>query len=157
VYHTVGTYRGWCSAEFKVITDLFTTRWKRTELDVVPNLHCRGRQVAIITCSIFSPVSEIKWRRWRWRSRRGTVWNTFVFSQTKKMFHDCERTVSVPICKSALTEPHISNFDNTCIWVVVFCAFTALKTGKFHRRPSGSKHLDTGASPVWSQRIHSLG
>jgi len=38
-----------------------------------------------------------------------------------------------------------------------FCAFTALRPGKFHRSPSDSKHLDTGASPEWSQRIHRLG
>lgn len=35
------------------------------------------------------------------------------FLQTKELFHDCERTVRVPSCESALTERHVSDFDNT--------------------------------------------
>lgn len=38
-----------------------------------------------------------------------------------------------------------------------YCASTALPPGNFHRSPSDSEHLDTGASPEWSQRIDILG
>jgi hypothetical protein len=92
---------------------------------------------------------------WRWRSRCATVWNTFVFADKGTfpwLWKDCE----VPSYESALTERHISNFDNTSMWVVIFVLVLLYYQGRFIGTLQ-TVSIEKQASSQPSQRIHSLG